>query len=163
MLTDFFLICFIYFMDWSLETYLFLHWFYSSVFDLFYGSIIRYISSCSLVFIILCFIYLICGSLETYLYVHWYLILYDWFISWLDHIKVICFFTDFYSSVFDLVDGYIIINIFFCSLVLYLPCCRDFMGGSLNTYLFVHILFLFRVDLFDGWTIRILFICKFCF
>ena len=57
------------------------------------------------------------GKEETYLFVHWFLLLFAWFIWWVDHYKPIHFLNVVYSPVFDLFDGWIIINLSFCSLV----------------------------------------------
>ena len=116
----------------------------------------------------MCLIYLMGKSLETYMFVHWFLLIslwligwvkynkpiflftvfllfYVWFISCGDHIKHIRFCTGFYSSVFDIFDEYIIRNIYVCSLVVTCLWCMYLMGGSIETYLFVHWSLLFCV------------------
>ena len=52
---------------------------------------------------------------------------------------LLCLFNDFYSSVFDLFYGWIIRNLYFCSLVFTLLCLIYMMGGKLENYLFFSI------------------------
>ena len=66
------LLCLIYLTGGSLQTYLFVNFFFSCVSNLFDGWIIRNLSVCSLVFTLLCLFYLMGGSLETYTFTHWF-------------------------------------------------------------------------------------------